>query len=87
MIVGESAFFRVYPVKSMDITSYSAYYTLLLNGEILVSNGEVNNTGSEFKIELQTAELKPGNYEVRVFISDPVDGFIEAYRKGFLLEK
>lgn len=85
MVIGESRFYTLEPQVGVDITQYTAKWDLL-KGKTVVRSGVPTNDGTKFSIKIQTDGLFAGNYETRVYITDPVDGFIYADRDEFVLE-
>lgn len=85
MVVGQSRYFSLDAPVGLDITEYTAKWELVKNGAIIKSGDAVNNN-TKFDIQFQTAGLTDGNYEVRVFVTDPVDGFIQGVVDKFTLE-
>ena len=86
MVVGESRFFSVEAPSSVDISGYTARYELKKEGTVK-KQGDLTNNGSGFDVKLQTDDLSPGTYDLRIFITDPLDGFVEVLRDSFVLEK
>lgn len=86
MVIGESRYFTLEAPGGVDISSYSARYELIKDGNIK-KQGTATNDGTKFDIKIQTNDLTVGNYEIRVFITDPADGFIDVLRDSFVLEK
>lgn len=86
MVIGESRYFTLEAPSGVDISSYSARYELFRDNT-LKKSGVLTNNSSKFDVQIQTNDLTVGNYEVRVFITDPVDGFIDILRDSFVLEK
>ncbi len=86
MVVGESRFFSVEAPGGVDISGYTARYELKKEGTVK-KQGDLTNNGSKFDVPIQTDDLSAGSYEVRVFITDPLDGFVEVLRDSFVLEK
>lgn len=86
MVIGQSRYFSLAPASGVNIAAYSAVYKLFKNGE-LKKSGAVLNTGTVLKVSMQTNDLTSGSYELRVFITDPVDGFVDMVKDQFTLEK
>lgn len=86
MVIGQSRYFSLVPPRGVDISAYTATY-ILYRGGVVVSTGAVANTGTQFNVAIQTAKLAIGSYELRVFITDPADGFVDVVKDRFLLEK
>lgn len=86
MVIGESRYFTVEAPSGVDISGYTARYELLKDNSI-VSQSTLVNYGSGFKVNIGTSSLQAGNYEVRVFITDPIDGFIQVITDKFTLYK
>ena len=38
-----------------------------------------------FGFKMQTNSLKKGSYELRIFITDPLDGFVDLFKEDFVL--
>lgn len=86
MVIGESRFFTLDATPGLDITEYTARYELVKDRSI-VNKGELTNDGSKFYVKIQTDTLQVGSYEVRIFITDPIDGYIKVLTDSFVLEK
>lgn len=84
MVIGQSKHFSL-DRNGVNISEYTAYYQL--KDGLLKKTGDVHNTGVALEIKIETANLQAGNYDLRVFITDPVDGFVDLYREQFILEK
>jgi hypothetical protein len=85
MVVGQSRYFTLQPSGVADITSYSASYKLVKKG-IVLGEGDVTNTGTKFDIRFQTEDLEAGDYELRIYITDPLDGFVQVFREKINIE-
>lgn len=86
MVIGESKYFSVEAQIGVDITDYTARYELVKDGTIK-KQGTLTNDGSKFDVQIQTSDLTFGSYDLRVFITDPMDGFVQVLRDKFVLEK
>ena len=84
MVIGQSKHFSL-DRNGVNISEYTAYYQLKKEG-ILKKTGIVHNTGTKLEIKIETVGLSAGTYDLRVFITDPVDGFVDLYRERFTLE-
>ena len=85
MVIGQSKHFSL-DRNGINISEYTAYYQLKKEG-LLKKTGVVHNTGTALEIKIETVNLQAGSYDLRVFITDPVDGFVDLYREQFILEK
>ena len=72
--------------RGVDINEYTARQQLRKNGEIKKSGTAINST-TKFDVKFQTNDLANGNYETRVFITDPVDDFVQVVVDSFILEQ
>lgn len=86
MVVGESKYYTVEADGILNVTGYAARYELKKEGTIK-KQGDLTSNVDKFDLKLQTDNLQPGAYDLRVFITDPLDGFIEVLRDSFVLEK
>lgn len=86
MVIGQSRYFTLEAPSGIDISSYTARWELIKDGTIK-REGTPTNDGTKFDVKIQTDTLQFGTYEVRIFITDPSDGFIDAFRDSFVLEK
>lgn len=86
MVIGQSRYFSLVPPSGVDISAYTATYTLYKSG-VVVKTGSVANTGTKFIVAVQTTGLSIGTYELRVFITDPSDGFVDVVKDKWVLEK
>ena len=84
MVIGQSKHFAL-DRNGVDISQYTAYYQLKKDG-LLKRTGVVFNAGTRLEIKIETVGLLAGAYDLRVFITDPVDGFVDLYREKFTLE-
>lgn len=85
MVIGQSRYFSLEAQSGIDISSYTARYQLIKGGSIK-EEGALTNNGQKFDLKLQTDTLQAGSYEIRVFVTDNVDGFIDVFRDTFVLE-
>lgn len=85
MVIGQSRYFSLVAPSGVDITEYTARWELRKNGEIKKFGTAVNST-TKFDVKFQTNDLTNGNYETRVFITDPVDDFVQVVVDSFILE-
>ena len=84
MVIGQSKHFSL-DRNGVNISQYTAYYQLKKEG-VLKKTGTVFNAGTKLEIKIETVGLSAGTYDLRVFITDPVDGFVDLYRERFTLE-
>ena len=84
MVIGQSRYFTLEASSGVDISTYTAQYKLLRNG-VVVQTGDVVNLGTKFEFKMQTNSLKKGSYELRIFITDPLDGFVDLFKEDFVL--
>ena len=84
MVIGQSRYFTLEASSGVDISTYTAQYKLLRNG-VVVQTGDVVNLGTKFEFKMQTNYLKKGSYELRIFITDPLDGFVDLFKEDFVL--
>ena len=85
MVIGQSKYFSLEADGGVNIGGYSAKLQLIKDG-VVKKEEVVNNSGDRLEIKLQTVGLVAGTYELRVFITDPSDGFIDVYREKLILE-
>lgn len=85
MVIGQSKHFTL-GRNGLNISEYTAYYELKKEG-VLKKTAVVPNTGTELQVKLETVGLSAGTYDLRVFITDPVDGFVDLYKERFALEE
>lgn len=85
MVIGQSRYFSLVAPNGVNISAYTARWELRKNGEIKKSGTAVNST-TKFDVKFQTNDLTNGHYETRVFITDPVDDFVQVVVDAFTLE-
>lgn len=86
MVIGESRFFSLDAEPDVNVSAYTSRWELVKSGTV-VKTGTPTNTGTSFVIKVQTDNtMSTGAYEIRVFITDPVDSYTYAYRDLFTLE-
>lgn len=84
MVIGESRHFTVEAPSGVDISGYTARYELMKDNR-KISEASITNTGTGFKVKISTTGFQAGAYEVRVFITDPTDGFVQVITDKFQL--
>lgn len=83
MVVGESRFFSLEAPEGVVDTAQCDLY----RDKVFKKSWIPTKTSTAFKVELQTDDLSIGSYEIRTFITDTVDGFIDVFYDSFVLEK
>ena len=85
MVIGQSRHFTL-GRNDLNISEHTAYWQLVKDGGIK-KTGSVNNTGTKLEVKVETVGLLGGTYSLRVFITDPLDGFVDVYKETMILEK